>query len=83
MQDSCQLVPAGALVMNLDLPMIIEFPIALIVGGLVASLFGVIIGVPVLRLRGNYLAITLAFGEIIKSIVNSEDNQWGYRIIRN
>lgn len=64
---------AGALVtMNLDLPMIIEFPIALIVGGLVASLFGVIIGVPVLRLRGDYLAIvTLAFGEIIKSIINS------------
>ncbi|WP_099466836.1 branched-chain amino acid ABC transporter permease [Konateibacter massiliensis] len=63
----------GALItMNLNLPMIIEFPIALIAGGLVASLFGVIIGVPVLRLRGDYLAIvTLAFGEIIKSIVNS------------
>ena len=63
----------GALVtMNLNLPMIIEFPIALIAGGLVASLFGVIIGVPVLRLRGDYLAIvTLAFGESIKSIINS------------
>lgn len=63
----------GALVtMNLNLPMVIEFPIALIAGGLVASLFGVIIGVPVLRLRGDYLAIvTLAFGEIIKSIINS------------
>lgn len=62
----------GALVtMNLNLPMIVEFPIALVAGGLVASLFGVIIGVPVLRLRGDYLAIvTLAFGEIIKSIIN-------------
>lgn len=63
----------GALIsMNLNLPMIVEFPIALIAGGLVASLFGVIIGVPVLRLRGDYLAIvTLAFGEIIKSIINA------------
>jgi branched-chain amino acid transport system permease protein len=63
----------GALVsMNLNLPMIIEFPIALIAGGSVAALFGVIIGVPVLRLRGDYLAIvTLAFGEIIKSIINA------------
>ena len=33
---------------------------------------GVIIGIPVLRLRGDYLAIvTLAFGEIIKSIINN------------
>ena len=37
--------------------------------GLIA---GVIIGIPVLRLRGDYLAIvTLAFGEIIKNILNS------------
>ncbi|MDK2807867.1 MAG: branched-chain amino acid transport system permease protein [Clostridiales bacterium] len=64
---------AGALVtLHLNLPLALEFPIALIVGGLVASLFGVIIGVPVLRLHGDYLAIvTLAFGEIIKSIINS------------
>jgi branched-chain amino acid transport system permease protein len=63
----------GALItMNLNLPMLVEFPIALIAGGLVASLFGVIIGVPVLRLRGDYLAIvTLAFGEIIKSLINA------------
>ena len=36
-----------------------------------AGLFGVIIGVAVLRLRGDYLAIvTLAFGEIIKNVLN-------------
>lgn len=52
-----------------DLPMYIEFPIALLIGGIVAALFGVIIGVPALRLKGDYLAIvTLAFGEIIRSI---------------
>ena len=46
--------------------------IAMFVGGAFAGLSGVIVGVPVLRLRGDYLAIvTLAFGEIIKNIVNS------------
>jgi len=49
----------------------IRFPLALIIGGLSAALFGALIGVTVLRLRGDYLAIvTLAFGEIIKNIVN-------------
>ena len=51
---------------NMNLPVYIEFPIAVLLGGLVAALFGVIIGVPALRLKGDYLAIvTLAFGEII------------------
>ena len=37
-----------------------------------AAIVGVIVGVPVLRLQGDYLAIvTLAFGEIIKGIVNN------------
>ena len=40
-------------------------------GGIVAGIFGVLIGIPVLRLRGDYLAIvTLAFGEIIRNLVN-------------
>src|SRR5579862_7866441 len=39
---------------------------AMILGGLVAALFGYLVGVPSLRLRGDYLAIvTLGFGEII------------------
>ena len=43
--------------------------ISLVVGGLCAAACGVLIGIPALRLRGDYLAIvTLAFGEIIKSI---------------
>lgn len=51
---------------------IIRFPIALILGGIIAAIFGVLIGIPVLRLRGDYLAIvTLAFGEIIKNICAS------------
>jgi branched-chain amino acid transport system permease protein len=45
--------------------------IALVVGAIFAAIAGVIVGVPVLRLHGDYLAIvTLAFGEIIKEIVN-------------
>ena len=53
------------------LPPAAAFLIALLCGGILAAFFGFIIGVPVLRLRGDYLAIvTLAFGEIIKSIIN-------------
>lgn len=50
---------------------VIRFLIAIIIGALVAAVFGILIGIPVLRLRGDYLAIvTLAFGEIIKNIMN-------------
>jgi branched-chain amino acid transport system permease protein len=45
------------------------FPVSLLVGGIVAALAGIIVGVPCLRLRGDYLAIvTLGFGEIIRVI---------------
>lgn len=45
--------------------------IAIIVGGIMAGIMGVLIGIPVLRLRGDYLAIvTLAFGEIIRNVLN-------------
>lgn len=46
--------------------------LSFVVGGIVAGLFGFIVGVPVLRLSGDYLAIvTLAFGEIIKNVMNA------------
>ncbi len=49
----------------------IRFGLALLIGGAFAALFGFIICIPVLRLKGDYLAIvTLAFGEIIKNILN-------------
>lgn len=48
-----------------------RFIIALFIGAAVAAVFGIIIGIPVLRLKGDYLAIvTLAFGEIIKNVIN-------------
>lgn len=47
----------------------LPFPLALIAGGLMAALAGYLIGAPVLRLKGDYLAIaTLGFGEIIRVI---------------
>ena len=63
-------------------PILGEYPtlvVSLLVGGLVAALFGVIIGLPALRLRGDYLAIvTLAFGEIVRSVfMNSSDESFG------
>ena len=48
------------------------FIISLFCGVVMAALFGFLIGIPVLRLNGDYLAIvTLAFGEIIKNIINN------------
>ena len=50
----------------------VRLVLAIVVGGIMAAIAGVIVGVPVLRLRGDYLAIvTLAFGEIIKNILNN------------
>lgn len=45
---------------------------AMIVGGILAGFLGFLIGIPVLRLRGDYLAIvTLAFGEILKNLIGN------------
>ena len=50
----------------------LRLAIAMVIGAIFAGIAGVLIGIPVLRLKGDYLAIvTLAFGEIIKSIVNN------------
>ena len=50
----------------------LRFVISMLVGGLVAAVFGLIVGLPTLRLRGDYLAITtLACGEIIKTIITN------------
>ena len=53
-------------------------PIALIMGGIMSALFGLAIGIPALRLRGDYLAITtLGFGEIIRVIMVNLDSLTG------
>ncbi|MDR1765969.1 MAG: branched-chain amino acid ABC transporter permease [Lachnospiraceae bacterium] len=53
------------------MPAPVRFALAILVGALAAALFGMVVGIPVLRLRGDYLAIvTLAFGEIVKNVIN-------------
>ncbi len=50
----------------------LRLAIAMVAGAVCAGIAGLLVGIPVLRLNGDYLAIvTLAFGEIIKSIINN------------
>jgi len=50
------------------------FPLSLIAGGVLAALAGLLVGVPSLRLRGDYLAIvTLGFGEIIRVVAQNTE----------
>ena len=58
---------------------ILTFLVALLVGCAAAAVCGIVIGIPALRLRGDYLAIvTLAFGEIVKSLfMNSTSESFG------
>ena len=64
-----------AALFSMNLPQIPDGPrflISLVVGGLLAAFFGLLVGVPALRLKGDYLAIiTLGFGEIIRSIIEN------------
>ncbi len=50
----------------------LEFMIALLLGGLLSAAAGILVGLPALRLRGDYLAIiTLGFGEIVVTVLNN------------
>ena len=61
---------AAACLGGVGSPML-RLALAMIIAGVMAAIAGVIIGIPVLRLRGDYLAIvTLAFGEIIRNVIN-------------
>lgn len=62
-------VSVGKILASNDMPKTLVLIISIIVGALAGALFGFLIGIPVLRLNGDYLAIvSLAFGEIIMSI---------------
>ncbi len=55
-------------------PQLALFIFSLIIGGLITAIAGYLIGLPKLKLKGDYLAIvTLAFGEVIRSIVRASD----------
>jgi len=70
---------AGILTAGGNLEPLVVLIICLVAGGALAALCGVIIGLPALRLRGDYLAIvTLAFGEIVRSLFqNLPDEMFG------
>ena len=54
--------------------------IALVISAVVAGLFGLMIGIPALRLKGDYLAIiTLGFGEIIRVVLTNIDSVLGFK----
>jgi len=55
-------------------PQLALFIFSLLIGGLIAALAGYFIGLPTLKLKGDYLAIvTLAFGEVVRSIIRASD----------
>ena len=58
-----------------------SFWAVLLVGGLIAAAFGIIIGAPTLRLKSDYLAlVTLGFGEIIPQIFYNGENIAGFNL---
>lgn len=69
---------SALITMNMGIDEAIAFPISLLAGGLLAAVVGFLIGIPALRLKGDYLAIiTLGFGEIIRVVLTSMDNITG------
>ena len=58
----------------------VSFPIGLLLGALMAGVVGILIGIPALRLKGDYLAIiTLGFGEIIRVVLLNIDSVLGFK----
>lgn len=63
------------------LPDEVNFAFGLVLAALFAGVVGVLVGVPALRLQGDYLAIlTLGFGEIIRITLNNIDNVLGFKL---
>ena len=75
-------VHVGAIDITPDTPGIHISPwLLIVVGGLFAAGLGIVIGVPTLRLRGDYLAIvTLGFGEIIPQVVRNGNSFFGFNV---
>jgi branched-chain amino acid transport system permease protein len=70
----------GSVGISKELPGIhLSLWLVLVIAGLFTALAGILIGLPTLRLRGDYLAIvTLGFGEIIPQVVRNGDNVFGF-----
>ncbi len=62
------------------LPLAVRLPLCMLAGGICAAVFGFVVGMPALRLKGDYLAIvTLACGEIVKNIITNLEVTGGAR----
>ena len=72
--------PAAALLKEGNNAALIPYILAaIVISAIVAGIFGIIIGIPALRLRGDYLAIiTLGFGEIIRVVLTNIDSVLGF-----
>src|SRR5687768_1912950 len=70
----------GSVGISKDVPGIhLSIWLVLLMAGIFTMLVGILIGLPTLRLRGDYLAIvTLGFGEIIPQVVRNGDNVFGF-----
>jgi branched-chain amino acid transport system permease protein len=70
----------GSVGISKELPGIhLSIWLVLLIAGLFTAMAGILIGLPTLRLRGDYLAIvTLGFGEIIPQVVRNGDNVFGF-----
>lgn len=63
------------------IPSTLAFPIGILIGGAVAAVIGILVGIPALRLQGDYLAIiTLGFGEIIRVVLLNIDDVLGFTL---
>ncbi|MBQ7507853.1 MAG: branched-chain amino acid ABC transporter permease [Spirochaetales bacterium] len=73
--------PAAALLRAGNHAAVIPYIIlAVLISAAVAGLFGLLIGIPALRLKGDYLAIiTLGFGEIIRVVLTNIDSVLGFK----
>jgi branched-chain amino acid transport system permease protein len=79
-QFSGQNIHVGSIGVDPNLPGIhLSIWLILVIAAIVTSLLGVLIGLPTLRLRGDYLAIvTLGFGEIIPQVARNGDELFGH-----
>jgi len=73
--------PAAALIKSGNTAALLPYIVlAIIISAVVAGIFGLIIGIPALRLKGDYLAIiTLGFGEIIRVVLTNIDSVLGFK----
>lgn len=73
--------PAATLLRSGNTAAVIPYIIlAILISALVAGIFGLLIGIPALRLKGDYLAIiTLGFGEIIRVVLTNIDSVLGFK----